>query len=147
MTSPATDAASTEDARETLVGLGRGTKRSVALAGNPNTGKSTLFNALTGLRQKVANYPGITVDVHIGSFPTDGPWIELLDLPGIYSLAAHSPDERLALDVLLGRTGDGQPDAVLLVATTMRAQPASPPGTPASARTAQPSRAQRSSAG
>ncbi len=115
MTPSASAAASDEAGRESLVGLGRGAKRTVALAGNPNTGKSTLFNALTGLRQKVANYPGITVDVHIGSFPTSGPWIELLDLPGIYSLAAHSPDERLALDVLLGRTGGGRPDAVLLV--------------------------------
>ena len=98
-----------------LVSLRVAARRVVALAGNPNTGKSTLFNSLTGLRQRVANFPGITVDTHIGSFPTDGPWIEIIDLPGIYSLAAHSPDERLALDVLLGREDGPRPEAVVVV--------------------------------
>lgn len=88
----------------------------VAVIGNPNTGKSTLFNRLTGLRQKVANYPGVTVERHTGEIITDQGRILLVDLPGTYSLAAHSPDELIAVDVLLGRQPElPQPDAVLVV--------------------------------
>jgi len=68
----------------------------VAVLGNPNTGKSTLFNALTGLRQKVGNYPGVTVEKHIGRVRIDGVDVDLVDLPGTYSLSAQSPDELVA---------------------------------------------------
>ena len=89
----------------------------VAVVGNPNTGKSALFNALTGLRQKVGNYPGVTVEKHLGFLDLGDAEVELVDLPGMYSLAAHSPDELLSLDVLLGRIEEiGTPDAVLIVA-------------------------------
>jgi ferrous iron transport protein B len=75
----------------------------IAMVGNPNSGKTTLFNALTGLRQKVGNYPGITVERKEGSVTTEsGVAIGLIDLPGLYSLTPHSPDERIARDVLLG---------------------------------------------
>ena len=63
----------------------------IALAGNPNCGKTTIFNALTGARQHVGNYPGVTVESKSGSFSIDGMEIELVDLPGIYSLSSSSP--------------------------------------------------------
>src|SRR5437667_7251471 len=88
--------------------------RRVALAGNPNSGKTTLFNALTGLRQKVANYPGVTVDKKEGVFRLDGREIEVLDLPGAYSLAARSPDEAVAREILLGRRADTPPPDLVL---------------------------------
>ena len=89
----------------------------VALIGNPNTGKTTLFNALTGLSQHVGNYPGVTVEHKIGKVDLNGTAaIDLLDLPGTYSLAAHSPDEVLAVDVLLSQKEDITPvDAVLAI--------------------------------
>jgi ferrous iron transport protein B len=89
----------------------------VAIAGNPNSGKSTLFNALTGLRQKVANYPGVTVEKKVGRvFGAHGEKLKLLDLPGTYSLQARSPDEVLTRDVLLGRRADTPaPDVILCV--------------------------------
>ncbi|MDY6941976.1 MAG: ferrous iron transport protein B [Pseudomonadota bacterium] len=88
----------------------------IAVIGNPNTGKSTLFNALTGLRQKVANYPGVTVERRTGELITDQGRFLLVDLPGTYSLAAHSPDELIAVEVLLGRIADlPRPKAVLVV--------------------------------
>lgn len=98
-------------------------ERTIALVGNPNTGKSTLFNVLTGLRQKTANYPGVTVERHTGRITLDGQGVTLIDLPGAYSLAAHSLDEMVAIDVLLGHIADvQQPDAVLAVvdATNLR---------------------------
>lgn len=89
----------------------------IAVVGNPNVGKSTVFNALTGLRQKVANYPGVTVERRLGILSLDHGEAHLVDLPGMYSLSAQSPDEMVALDVLLGRIPDlGTPDAVLIVA-------------------------------
>ncbi|HEU4335207.1 MAG TPA: ferrous iron transport protein B [Candidatus Eisenbacteria bacterium] len=91
--------------------------RLVAVVGNPNSGKSTLFNRLTGLRQKVANYPGVTVDVTCGRCPLpSGTILDLVDLPGAYSLRPRSPDEEIVRDVLLGvdRTTPS-PDAILLV--------------------------------
>ena len=90
----------------------------VALVGNPNTGKSTLFNALTGLRQRVGNYPGVTVARKSGTCDLgDGQKVELVDLPGLYSLAAASPDEQVVIDALAGNiAGDRRPDAVVLVA-------------------------------
>ena len=88
----------------------------VALAGNPNAGKTTLFNALTGLNQKVANYPGVTVERKIGVWHADGKRAELIDLPGLYSLDATSLDEQIASDVLLGKVdGVAKPDAVIAV--------------------------------
>ena len=85
--------------------------------GPPNCGKSTLFNRLTGLRQKVANYPGVTVEHHSGRMKGIGrPDLTCIDLPGIYSLATYSEDARVAVDVLTGRMpGVPPPDAVLLV--------------------------------
>lgn len=97
--------------------------RSIALIGNPNTGKSTLFNVLTGLRQKTANYPGVTVERHTGEILLGDERVTLIDLPGAYSLAAHSLDEMVAIDVLLGHiSGEPQPDIVLAVvdATNLR---------------------------
>ena len=92
------------------------TQATIAVVGNPNTGKSTLFNLLTGMRQKVANYPGVTVEKRVGELNIGERSFQLIDLPGTYSLAAHSPDERAAIDVLLGRIADiPPPDAVLVV--------------------------------
>jgi ferrous iron transport protein B len=73
----------------------------VALAGNPNCGKSTIFNALTGARQHVGNWPGKTVERKEGVFQRDGVTIEVVDLPGTYSLTAYSPEEIIARDYLL----------------------------------------------
>jgi len=89
----------------------------IAVVGNPNTGKSTLFNALTGLRQRVGNYPGVTVARKSGVCElADGRKVELVDLPGLYSLAAVSPDERVVVDALHGRVqGERAPDVVLVV--------------------------------
>lgn len=89
----------------------------IAIIGNPNTGKTTLFNALTGLRQRVGNYPGVTVAKKSGRLTlADGTTAELIDLPGIYSLAAQSLDERVALDVLCNHVADTpRPDALLVV--------------------------------
>ncbi len=95
----------------------------VALVGNPNAGKSALFNALTGARQKIANYPGVTVERHAGrttlpSALADGAAqpVELVDLPGSYSLSPASPDEQVTHDVLLGtQAGERRPDALLVV--------------------------------
>ncbi|MBP6507049.1 MAG: ferrous iron transport protein B [Opitutaceae bacterium] len=88
-----------------------------ALVGNPNCGKSTLFNALTGLKQKVGNYPGVTVEKKIGTtYSQHGQPITVIDLPGTYSLAARSPDEAVTRDVLLGRRTDTpQPDRILCI--------------------------------
>jgi ferrous iron transport protein B len=91
--------------------------RTVALIGPPNSGKSTLFNRLTGLRQKVANYPGVTVEQHFGKLSGIGRSdLVLIDLPGIYSLDSFSEDARVSVEVLHGRMpGTPAPDAVLLV--------------------------------
>jgi ferrous iron transport protein B len=89
----------------------------VAVAGSPNAGKSALFNALTGARQKVANYPGVTVERKSGRVTlADGRPVELVDLPGAYSLEPASPDEAVTRDVLVGRQkGERQPDALVIV--------------------------------
>ena len=88
-----------------------------ALVGNPNCGKSTLFNALTGLRQKVGNYPGVTVEKKVGEcYSQHGRRMTLIDLPGSYSLNARSPDESVMRDVLLGRApGTARPDRIVCV--------------------------------
>ncbi|MBV8259973.1 MAG: ferrous iron transporter B [Paraburkholderia sp.] len=90
----------------------------VALVGNPNCGKTALFNLLTGARQKVANYAGVTVERKEGRFATpSGRRVQLLDLPGAYSLESTSPDERVTHDVLLGRyPGEAAPDLIVCVA-------------------------------
>jgi len=94
-----------------------GAVRTVVLIGPPNSGKSTLFNRLTGLRQKVANYPGVTVEQRMGLMAGVGrDDLTLIDLPGIYSLTPYSEDARVAVDVLRGKMpGTPKPDAVLLV--------------------------------
>ena len=90
--------------------------RTVALIGPPNSGKSTLFNRLTRLRQKVGNYPGVTVEQRVGLLAGRGHEIRIIDLPGVYSLTPYSDDERVAVDVLTGQMdGLPRPDAVLLV--------------------------------
>lgn len=91
--------------------------RTVALVGPPNSGKSTLFNRLTGMRQKVANYPGVTVEYHTGRMKTIGRNdLTLIDLPGIYGISTYSEDARVAVDVLTGKMpGVPRPDCVLLV--------------------------------
>ena len=94
-----------------------GVLKTVVLIGPPNSGKSTLFNKLTGLRQKVANFPGVTVEQRLGVMAGVGREdLTLIDLPGIYSLTPYSEDARVAVDVLRGRMpGTPKPDAVLLV--------------------------------
>jgi len=94
-----------------------GALKTVVLIGPPNSGKSTLFNRLTGLRQKVANFPGVTVEQRLGLMAGVGREdLTLIDLPGIYSLTPYSEDARVAVDVLRGKMpGTPKPDAVLLV--------------------------------
>ena len=101
-----------------------GAIRTVALVGPPNSGKSTLFNRLTGLRQKVANYPGVTVEQRYGKLSgIQRGDLTLIDLPGIYSLNSYSEDARVAVDVLEGRMpGSPQVDAVLLVLDSLHLQ-------------------------
>ncbi|MDY7579418.1 ferrous iron transport protein B [Herbaspirillum sp. RTI4] len=90
----------------------------LALVGNPNCGKTALFNRLTGARQKVANYAGVTVERKVGSFVSEqGKTYQVIDLPGAYSLNALSPDEAVTRDVLLGKRADeAPPDLIVLVA-------------------------------
>ena len=92
--------------------------RYIAIVGNPNSGKTTVFNELTGLRQKVGNYPGVTVEKKEGKILfDDGTEATLLDLPGTYSLHANSPDEAIATDVLLGEASHTRvPELVICVA-------------------------------
>jgi ferrous iron transport protein B len=88
----------------------------IALAGNPNSGKTTIFNALTGLRQKVANYPGVTVEKKTGRCKLpDGRRADVIDLPGTYSLISRSPDETVAMEVLRGLRPDMPPPDVVVV--------------------------------
>ncbi|RMF80138.1 MAG: ferrous iron transport protein B, partial [Planctomycetota bacterium] len=89
----------------------------VALVGNPNTGKTALFNALTGFRRHVANYPGVTVETASGPIRGAARSLTLLDLPGVYSLAPMSPDEIVATDVLFGRAEPlyRRPNAIIAI--------------------------------
>jgi ferrous iron transport protein B len=89
----------------------------VAMAGNPNSGKSTLFNLLTGLRQKTGNFPGVTVDLHVGTCRlTHGKKIEIIDLPGTYSLFPKSIDEQVTAAVLCNEQHEHYPQLTLVVA-------------------------------
>jgi ferrous iron transport protein B len=91
-------------------------EKAVALVGPPNSGKTTVFNQLTGLRQKVANFPGVTVEQHTGlAVLPEGNSIAVIDLPGVYSLQPRSEDEQVTHDVLTGGEGMSKPDAILLV--------------------------------
>jgi ferrous iron transport protein B len=94
----------------------RSTARAVAVAviGNPNTGKSTLFNAIAGMHQHVGNYPGVTVEKRVGAFSHRGCRFQLVDLPGTYSIAPRSADEAVAVEVLLGRGEHAPPPQVVL---------------------------------
>jgi ferrous iron transport protein B len=92
-------------------------RKTVALLGNPNTGKSSLFNALCGMSARVGNYPGITVEKKVGVLQGAGEQIDIVDLPGTYSLAARSADEAVTIDVLCGlQSGETRPDAVVVIA-------------------------------
>jgi ferrous iron transport protein B len=94
----------------------------VALIGPPNSGKTTLFNRLTGLRQKVANYPGVTVEKHVGRVQVDDESsIDLVDLPGVHGFSARTLDEKITRDVLEGRmAGLRSPDALVLIVDSTR---------------------------
>ena len=89
----------------------------LAIIGNPNCGKTTIFNELTGLRQKVGNYPGVTVEKKEGTVMfADGREVTVLDLPGTYSLSANSPDEKIATDILLDKlAGVQRPDGIICI--------------------------------
>jgi ferrous iron transport protein B len=96
---------------------GDGDSVTVALLGNPNVGKSTLFTALAGIPTRIGNYPGVTVEEKVGRFVHRGRSIDLIDLPGTYSLAPQSPDEKVAVDVLRGAlNGVSRPECVVVVA-------------------------------
>jgi ferrous iron transport protein B len=98
------------------IGIRHKARASIALIGNPNAGKSTLFNRLTGLRQTTANFPGVTVEKHQGTVQLAKTALNLVDLPGIYSLDGNSVDERIAVDVTLGRVpGTQRPSGLLVV--------------------------------
>ncbi|HHL51737.1 MAG TPA: GTP-binding protein, partial [Flammeovirgaceae bacterium] len=89
----------------------------VALVGNPNSGKTSLFNQLTGLNQKVGNFPGVTVDKKIGSCTLpDGRQLEILDLPGSYSIYAKSKDEQVVTDILTNPEDADYPDILVVIA-------------------------------
>src|SRR3954467_3155690 len=107
---------------DTAVAKTGATPLTIALAGNPNSGKTTIFNGLTGLRQKVANYPGVTVEKKTGKckLPSQAGrqerWVDVIDLPGTYSLISRSPDEQVAMEVLRGLRADTKaPDVVIVV--------------------------------
>ena len=109
---------------EAVNALRFGQLRSVALVGNPNCGKTALFNLLTGARQKVANYAGVTVERKVGQVRlANGRLVSVIDLPGTYSLQPATPDEQVTLEVIEGRrAGEGVPDALVAVvdATNLR---------------------------
>ncbi len=98
------------------ISVRRQTDASIAVVGSPNSGKSTLFNRLTGLRQHIGNYPGVTVERHVGTLKGDDYTLELIDLPGTHALSAHSIEEQIAVDVIFGRIeGTSAPDGILAV--------------------------------
>jgi len=98
------------------ISVSRQADASIAVVGNPNSGKSTVFNRLTGLRQRIGNYPGVTVERHTGTVQVNDRSIELVDLPGTHALSAHSFEEKIAIDVIFGRMeGARPPDGILAV--------------------------------
>ncbi len=98
------------------IAVSRGPVAHVAVVGTPNCGKSTLFNRLTGLRQRIGNYPGVTVEKHVGTLKVDARSVELFDLPGTHTLSAHSTEEQIAVDVIFGRmAGTPPPDGIVAV--------------------------------
>ncbi|MDZ4731341.1 MAG: ferrous iron transport protein B [Xanthomonadales bacterium] len=98
------------------IGIRRKPSGQIGVIGNPNSGKSTLFNRLTGLKQSTGNFPGVTVEKHTGVVQLASSAVELVDLPGIYCLGGHSADERIAVDFLLGRvSGMEAPNCLLFV--------------------------------
>src|SRR4249920_500344 len=91
-------------------------KAMIALVGNPNSGKTTLFNALTGSNQKVGNYPGVTVERIVGKLKLTSVTVDCIDIPGLYSLNAVSEDERVAVEALSGEfEGSSRPDLLICV--------------------------------
>lgn len=103
------------------IGVRRKARTTIAVIGNPNSGKSTLFNRLTGLRQTTGNYPGVTVEKHSGIVQLASTAAELIDLPGIYGLGGKSADERIAVDVLLGKVANtAKPSGLLVVLDATR---------------------------
>jgi ferrous iron transport protein B len=103
------------------IAINRKAAGTIAVVGNPNAGKSSVFNRLTGLRQHTANYPGVTVERRVGRGTFGGVSLDFIDLPGTYSLSPTSADERIAVDVLFGRvTGTQRPDAILAVIDSTR---------------------------
>jgi ferrous iron transport protein B len=103
------------------IGVHRKAVGTIAVVGNPNAGKSSVFNRLTGLRQHTANYPGVTVERRVGRGTFGGLSLDLVDLPGTYSLSPTSADESIAIDVLFGRVaGTPRPDAILAVIDSTR---------------------------
>ncbi len=92
-------------------------RQKVALVGNPNSGKSSLFNQLTGLNQKIGNFPGVTVEKRLGlaSLP-DGSAVEFMDLPGIYSIYPRSLDEQIVAEILLNHHSPTTPDKIIVIA-------------------------------
>lgn len=98
------------------IAVRRGVQATVVVVGTANSGKSTLFNRLTGLKQRIGNYPGVTVERHVGILRHNDTQTELVDLPGTHSLGAFSLEEQIAVDVLFGRmAGSNPPDGVLAV--------------------------------
>ncbi len=92
----------------------------IAIIGNPNSGKSSLFNALTGLNQKISNYPGVTVDKKSGAITlANGERVELIDFPGIYSLYPNSSDEKIVVETLTNPQNENYPDAIIYVAASL----------------------------
>jgi ferrous iron transport protein B len=114
MTESCHDPSAIDSARDATVASGLRERPQIVLAGNPNVGKTTLFNALTGLSAKVSNYPGITVERRTGTVELASGAADLHDLPGTYSLNARSAEEQIALDALAGLRGERAPDAVVV---------------------------------
>lgn len=90
--------------------------KKIALVGNPNTGKTSVFNRLTGLNQHVGNFPGVTVDKKTGKLKLEETTVEIIDLPGTYSIYPHSKDEEVVFDVLTNKENGDHPDAIMVVA-------------------------------
>jgi ferrous iron transport protein B len=101
------------------IGVRAHASETIVVVGNPNSGKSTLFNRLTGMRQRTANYPGVTVEKHVGTVKLESTVLELVDLPGMFALSAQSLEEQIAVDVLLGRMANvRRPNGILAVLDT-----------------------------